>query len=72
VGLTALEIVAVGVSFNLPDIQRLGDPHGYVTERIKELWDLQEVKTFSRPGLRGTQRIQKTIPFGRRWFAPGA
>jgi hypothetical protein len=72
VGLTALEIVAVGVSFNLPDIQRLNDPSGYVTGLILELWDLQEVKTFSRPGLRGTQRIQKTIPFGRRWFAPGA
>jgi hypothetical protein len=72
VGLTALEIVAVGVSLNLSEIQRLQDPREYITERISKLWGLEEVRTFSRPGLRGTQRIQKTVPFGRRWFDPGA
>jgi hypothetical protein len=72
VGLTALEIVAVGVSLNLSEIQGLDDPPEFVTKRILNLWDLDEVRTFSRPGLRGTQRIQKTIPFGRRWFAPDA
>jgi hypothetical protein len=70
VGLTAIEIVAVGVSLNLTEIQRLADPSGYVKGRILELWNLEEVKTFSRAGLRGTLRIQKTIPFGRSWFAP--
>lgn len=72
VGLTALEIVAVGVSTNLVAIQRLDDPHRYVENKILKLWDIEEVRTFSRPGLRGTQRIRKTVPFGKGWFAPGA
>ncbi|HEY3911598.1 MAG TPA: DUF262 domain-containing protein [Stellaceae bacterium] len=70
VGLTAIEIVAVGVSFNLPELRGLNDPRGYVKERVLQLWNREEVKTFSRAGLRGTLRIQKTIPFGRSWFAP--
>jgi hypothetical protein len=70
VGLTAIEIVAVGVSLNLPEVQKLTDPARFVREKILELWKREEVKTFSRAGLRGTLRIQKTIPFGRSWFAP--
>ncbi len=70
VGLNALEIVAVGVSFNLPAIQGLQEPTTYIADKVKRLWSNEEVKTFSRPGLRGTQRIRKTIPFGRSWFKP--
>jgi hypothetical protein len=70
VGLTALEIVAVGISFNLAAIRAAGKANEYVQERVKELWQNEEVKAFSRPGLRGTQRIRRTVPFGRQWFRP--
>ncbi len=70
VGLTALEIVAVGVSANLDAITKRPDPADFVKTRIIELWAESEVKLFSRPGLRGTQRIRRTLPFGRIWFKP--
>ena len=72
VGLTALEIIAVGISFNLGRIKTLDNPNDYVARRVRELWENDRVKAFSRPGLRGTQRIRQTIPFGREWFAVGA
>ena len=70
VGLTALEIVAVGVSVNLDAIQKLADPADFIKCRTVQLWAEAQVKMFSRPGLRGTQRIRKTLPFGRDWFKP--
>jgi hypothetical protein len=68
VGLTALEIVAVGISKNLQSIKSKAAPEKYVKDRVTALWAEDEVKEFSRAGLRGTQRIQKTLPFGSLWF----
>ncbi len=70
VGLTALEIVAVGISANLEAIQKLSDPATFVRHQTVQLWTEAQVKMFSRPGLRGTQRIRKTLPFGKEWFKP--
>ena len=70
VGLTALEVVAAGISFNLPAITKRKRPEKFVSDRVKAVWDVDDVKSFSRAGLTGTQRIQKSIPFGHSWFAP--
>jgi hypothetical protein len=72
VGLTALEIVAVGVFTNLDVIKALPGRNDYLIERVRDLWLNEEVRRFSRPGLRGTQRIRRTIPFGNDWFRPAA
>jgi len=70
VGLTGLEVVAVGASFNLDQIVALDDPVKFVRQKVHDLWGLEDVDNFSRPGVTGTQRIQKSIPFGKDWFQP--
>lgn len=70
VGLTALETVAVGVSLNVNEIRNQSEPEKFLREKVRALWDVEDVANFSRAGVTGTQRIQKSIPFGRAWFRP--
>ena len=70
VGLTALETVAVGVSFNLGQIKNEREPEKFVGEKVRALWSVEDVANFSRAGVTGTQRIQKSVPFGKAWFRP--
>ncbi|MBL3565967.1 DUF262 domain-containing protein [Rhodovulum sulfidophilum] len=70
VGLVGLETIAVGVAKNLPDIQKQPDPVGFVRDRSQKLWEQEEIERFLSPGVRGTARIQKTVPFGEHWFRP--
>jgi hypothetical protein len=67
--LAAYECIAIGVARNLPRIRRLDDPVAYVRRRIEQFWAADEIENFFVAGLRGTARIQRTIPFGQRWFA---
>lgn len=72
VGLIGLEVIAVGVAKNLPEILALGPEASqkFVRERIESFWAQPETTAFTSPGLRGTVRIQRTIPFGEAWFRP--
>lgn len=70
VGLVALECIAVGVAKNLAAIQGLGDPAGFVRAKVQTFWGQHEAGGLTSPGLRGTTRIQRTVPFGERWFKP--
>lgn len=70
VGLIAFEMIAVGISNNLSKIKQLDNPTRFVRDRIRGAWGAGELEGLSGPGVRGTQRIQKTLPFGKRWFNP--
>lgn len=70
VGLVGLEGVAVGVAKNLRKIQELADPVAFVKKKLRTFWGQPETSSFTSPGLRGTTRIQRTVPFGRKWFRP--
>lgn len=72
VGLVGLEGVAVGVAKNLPQILALGEDRAkeFVKLKMETFWEQPESATFTSPGLRGTTRIQRTIPFGEVWFRP--
>lgn len=70
VGLVGLEVIAVGVGKNLAEILALTDPQGFVQQRMQDLWAQPETETFTSLGLRGTTRIQRTVPFGASWFQP--
>lgn len=70
VGLVALEGIAVGVARNLAAIQALPDPVEFVRERAQAFWLQPAAENFTSPGLRGTTRIQRTVPFGEQWFRP--
>lgn len=70
VGLVALEGIAVGVAKNLAAIEALPDPTAFVRERAQSFWQQPATENFTSPGLRGTTRIQRTVPFGEQWFRP--
>lgn len=69
VGLAAFEGIAVGIAKNIESIQGKANPVEYVRQRIREFWQAPDVQNFFVAGLRGTIRIQRTIPFGEAWFA---
>jgi Protein of unknown function DUF262 len=70
--LRALEAIAVGLSRNKERIAVLRDPDDFIKAKISEFWMKPEVSEMSAAGLRGTVRIQRTVPFGELWFNPGA
>lgn len=69
IGLAAFESIAVGIAKNIGTIQSKGNPVDYVRQRISEFWQNPDVQQFYTAGLRGTVRIQRTVPFGAEWFA---
>jgi hypothetical protein len=69
VGLAAFEGIAVGIARNIGHIQGKPNPVEYVRQRINEFWQSPDINNFFAAGLRGTIRIQRTVPFGTAWFA---
>jgi hypothetical protein len=69
-GLVGLEGIAVGVAKNLQAIQTLNNPEDFVRDRLQRFWNQPGAEAFTSPGLRGTDRIQRTVPFGEAWFSP--
>jgi len=70
VGLVGLEGIAVGVAKNLKALLKLPNTKQFVASKIKEFWEQPETTSFTSLGLRGTTRIQRTVPFGAEWFKP--
>lgn len=70
IGLVALEAIAVGVARNLSDILALPDPVSFVRQRSRDFWQDPATTNFTSPGVRGTTRIQRTVPYGATWFHP--
>jgi len=66
--LVAFEIIAIGIARNMVTIMERANRTEWVRERIRQLWESPEITGFFAAGLRGTSRIQRTIPFGIRWF----
>ena len=69
VGLAAFECIAVGIARNIANVQGKANPIDYVRQRIQEFWESPDIGEFYAAGLRGTVRIQRTVPFGTDWFA---
>jgi hypothetical protein len=72
VSLVAIEGIAVGIARNRDAILALGSDGAkkFVKERAESFWDQPASAGFTSPGLRGTTRIQRTVPFGEMWFHP--
>lgn len=70
IGLAAFEAIAVGIGRNYAAISKLPDPQGYVKTRVVAFWKSAKIGKFFTPGMRGTIRIDRTVPFGRDWFRP--
>ena len=67
--LVAFECIAIGVARNIATVMARTNRTEWVRDRIRQLWESPEISGFFAAGLRGTIRIQRTIPFGERWFA---
>lgn len=71
-----IETIAVGVAKNLAVIQQQKKPADFVRQKARKMWSAKdeegknEVEKFQSAGLTGTVRIQRTVPFGERWFRP--
>ena len=70
--LRALEVIAVGLARNKEAIEQLPDPDKYIRTKIKGFWNHEIAAELSSAGIRGTTRIQRSIPFGAKWFNPDA
>lgn len=70
IGYVALEVIAIGVAKNLSAIKAAGDELNFIKTKAFEFWNQSEIPSFTAQGLRGTTRIQRTLPFGKTWFAP--
>lgn len=68
--LRALEGIAVGIARNYPAIAAMEDPLLFVRNQVEGFWQQQEVVDMSAAGLRGTVRLQRSVPFGVTWFDP--
>jgi len=68
--LRALETIVVGIARNRQDIEALSSTDEFVKAKLTDFWKQSDVEKLSTPGLRGTTRIQRTIPFGTQWFNP--
>ncbi|MEH6700313.1 DUF262 domain-containing protein [Parasphingorhabdus sp.] len=69
VSLAAFEIIAVGLAKNIDSVLARASPLAYVKNKIQTLWAHPEIEQFFTAGMRGTTRIQRTVPFGADWFA---
>ena len=67
--LVAFECIAIGIARNIATVMAKANRTEWVRNRIRQLWESPEIAGFFAAGLRGTIRIQRTIPFGTRWFA---
>ncbi|MGO9048935.1 MAG: DUF262 domain-containing protein [Xanthobacteraceae bacterium] len=67
--LVAFECIAIGIARNIATVMAKANRTEWVRDRIRQLWESPEIAGFFPAGLRGTIRIQRTIPFGIRWFA---
>jgi hypothetical protein len=70
VGLVGLEAICVGIAKNLPEIVSESNISSFLQDKVKSFWSQDELNKFTSRGLRGTTRIQRTVPFGERWFHP--
>lgn len=68
VGLVGLEAICVGIGLNLSTSLGKADDREFLQQKLKDFWSQEDINSFTSPGLRGTIRIQRTIPFGEKWF----
>ncbi|MES1951502.1 hypothetical protein S4A8_11616 [Salinisphaera sp. S4-8] len=68
--LRALEGILAGIARNRQAIEQLPNADDFIDERVRNFWQQEDVANLSGSGLRGTTRIQRSVPFGSAWFRP--
>ena len=70
--LRALEAIVVGLARNRQALMGQDNLDEFIKGKVEAFWHQPEVPEMSASGLRGTDRIQRTVPFGDHWFKPNA
>lgn len=70
--LRALEVIGVGIAKNREALAIKPDAEEYIRAKIAGFWVNQIAAELSSAGMRGTTRIQRSVPFGAEWFDPDA
>ena len=68
--LRALEGIVVGLARNRRRIETISSADEFIRSRISKFWDEPIAEELRGAGMRGTTRVQKSIPFGEKWFNP--
>lgn len=70
--LRALEVIGVGIAKNRYALAAKVDLEAFLRKKIADFWVNPIVADLSSAGMRGTTRIQRSVPFGATWFNPNA
>lgn len=71
--MSAFEVVAVGVSRSIEEIECLAtedDRRSFIVERCKALWKNPDFQKHSGAGVRGTTRLANLLPLAQSYFRP--
>jgi len=69
--MSVFEVVAVGVSQNIDEIEKLGaNSSEFIAGRAKDLWSNDVFQKNSGAGVRGTTRLAKLLPLSKDFFRP--
>ena len=70
--LRALEVIGVGVAKNRETLMGMDDAGQFIQTQVAGFWQHEIAAELSSAGMRGTTRIQRSVPFGEQWFNPHA
>lgn len=68
--LRALEGIVVGIARNREAVEAMPNMKDFISQRVSSFWQQADVQGMGVSGLRGTVRLQRSIPFGSDWFNP--
>lgn len=68
--ISAYEAVALGVAHNISKWKKTKSAASVLSERVKTLWEQEEFTDNIGIGVPARERIQHSVPFGRKHFTP--
>jgi hypothetical protein len=68
--MSVFEVLAFGLSTNLPKVSKLTQSQrsSYIQKRAKDLWNEHEFRTYSGPGVRGSDRLSHLLPMAKEFM----
>jgi hypothetical protein len=66
--MSLFEVIAVGISHNINQIESSADAVDFVVSRAKDLWQNEVFQQNSGAGVRGTTRLAKLLPMAKEFF----
>ena len=70
--MSVFEVLAFGLSKNLSKLSKLttSQRNNYIQQRAKDLWEQEEFRKYSGPGVRGSDRLSHLLPLAEKFMKP--